>query len=152
MIREFGLATIDLGCLNELLPALVSEEAKEAQAPSAPQMSVDLRCRLLVLLKERFVCQRGCMLDQDLLRGRGLEMHLLDEGEQFLPSLPVGAAIFSRVDSRQFPSLAAGKDIDRLLELDCDFLQRIRGNMPVAAPPKVGTELVVPLFQACPFK
>ncbi len=63
MIGEFGLVTVDPGRADELLPALVSKEAKEAQAASRSQMSVDLRCRLLLLLKARLVCQRGCVLD-----------------------------------------------------------------------------------------
>jgi hypothetical protein len=52
VIGESGLAAIDPGGLDEPLPTPVSQEAKEAQATSAPQMTVNLGCRLLVLLKD----------------------------------------------------------------------------------------------------
>jgi hypothetical protein len=52
VIRESGLATIDPDGLDEPLPTPVSQKAKKAQATSAPQMTVNLGCRLLVLLKE----------------------------------------------------------------------------------------------------
>ncbi len=152
MIGEFGLIAIDPGGLNESLPAPVSQEAKEAQAASAPHMAVDLRCRLLVLLEVRLVCKGCCVLEQDLLSARRFEMHLLDQGEQFLPSLSVRASILSRVESRQLPPLAAGKDIDRLLKLDCGLVQDARGSRPTAILPKIGTEIVVPPFQARLFK
>src|ERR1022692_250962 len=108
MIGQFGLAAVDPGRLNELFPALVSQEAKETQAAPAQQMAVDLRRRVGVLLKRRFFSQRGGMLNEDLLSARRLEMELLDECKQFLPSLSVRSSILSRVDGRQFPSLAAG--------------------------------------------
>ena len=92
------------------------------------------------------------MLYEELLSTRRLDMDLLDECEQFLPSLFMGAAILSRVDGRQFPSLAAGKDTDRLPEFACGLVQGIRRSGPIDALPKIGTELAVRLFQACPFK
>src|SRR5882757_7089402 len=103
MIGEFGLIAIDPSGLNELLPAPVGQEAEEAQAASAPHVAVDLRCRLLVLLEVRLVRKSCCVLDQDLLSARRFEMHLLDQCEQFLPSLPVRASILSRVESCQLP-------------------------------------------------
>src|SRR5207245_8324347 len=141
MIREFRLAAVNPGRLNEPLPALVSQEAKEAQAASASQMAMDLRRRLLMLFKEWLFCERGCMLYEELLSTRRLDMDLLDECEQFLPSLFMGAAILSRVDGRQFPSLAAGKDTDRLPEFACGLVQGIRRSGPIDALPKIGTEL-----------
>src|SRR5882672_1547927 len=104
MIGKSGLSAIDSGRLDELFPASVSQEGKKAQTTSAPQMTVNLRCRLLVLLKKYLVREGGCMLEEDFLRSSRLKVDLLDERDQLLPGLFVGTAIFSGIDGGQFPS------------------------------------------------
>src|SRR6266576_3193391 len=115
-------------------------------------MAVDLRGRLLVLLKVRLVCKGCYVLNQDLLRTSRFEMHLFDQRKQFLPSLAVRTSTLSRVQSCQLPSLTAGKNTDGTLQFDGSLVQGAGGSWATAPLPKVRAELMVPIFQASLFQ
>jgi hypothetical protein len=92
------------------------------------------------------------MLYQYFLRTRRFKLDLLDHCDQLLPRLSMRTAILSGIDGGQLPSLAGGKDVDCLPQLDGGFIQGIRRSGPIAALPKIGPEPMVHLFQARSFE
>src|SRR5271167_1512030 len=99
VLGKLGLSPIDGHGLDQLFPALVSEQGHKAKIAVFSQMRVNLESRFSLFLKGDRRIQVGRMPEQDFLRFRNLKVNLLDEGYQVVPWFAVRSSVLSGIDS-----------------------------------------------------
>ena len=83
------------------------------------------------------------MPKQDFLRFRNLKVDLLDKRYEVVPRFAVWSAIFSGIDSGEFPTLSPVQGFDRCLQSCCNEPKAIRAWRGSCCLPKIGSKFPV---------
>src|SRR6266568_3973351 len=136
-------AILDLCCLDELAPSLVSEQGEGAKFAAIFKMDEDFASDAFLILKRMFLRKLRAEFEERFLSVGGFAVNAADEANQLVPGLAVRVTVFAGVNSGELPLVFSGKRIDRLGQAGSEGFQLIGRTLSRAGLPEIGTQVEV---------
>src|SRR5260370_24920681 len=143
MLGEARAGILDLCCLDEVAPSLVSEGGEGAKCAAIFKMDEDFASDAFRTLKLMFLRQLRAEFEERFLSVGGFAVNAADEANQLVPGLAVRVTVFAGVNSGELPLVFSGKRIDRLGQAGSEGFQLIGRTLSRAGLPEIGTQVEV---------